>query len=53
MREGAGVGYEEIAKVDVGDTFPLLDESAGWYKIEFDSKEGWISSTYAKKTQVE
>lgn len=39
----------EVAKVDVGKQFPLLEEGKGWVKIIVDSKtEGWISSTYAE-----
>ena len=41
----------EAAKVNPGDTFELLDEEAGWYKINYEeNKEGWISSNYVEKT---
>lgn len=40
----------EVAKVNPGDSFPLLDEQTGWFKIKLpDGKEGWISNQYASK----
>lgn len=41
---------EELARVNPGEYYPLLDEESGWYKIEYESdKEGWISGQYAEK----
>lgn len=40
----------EAAKVNPGERYPLLDESGGWYKIQYqEDKEGWISGRYAEK----
>jgi len=42
---------KEVAQVEPGDTFDLLDtdEDTGWYKIEYEKdSEGWISNKYAK-----
>lgn len=40
----------EAAKVDPGQTFPLLGEQSGWYKIKYEgTKEGWIAGQYAEK----
>ncbi len=39
----------ETARVNPKETYPLLDEQSGWYKIKLSNSEGWISSTYAKK----
>lgn len=41
---------EELAKVNVGEVFPYLDEKeSGWYKIEYeDGEEGWVSSVYSE-----
>lgn len=42
----------EVAKVDPGDEFELLEEKEEWYMIEYEKgKEGWISSLYADKTK--
>ncbi len=39
-----------LAKVDVGEVFPYLDEEEnGWYKIEYEEgEEGWVSGVYCE-----
>jgi len=38
----------ELDKVDVGKTFPLIEETHAWLKIKLDNDtEGWISRRYA------
>lgn len=50
VRAEATVNSEEVAKVNPGEEYKLLDEQNGWYQIELeDGKEGWISGTYADK----
>jgi len=51
VREEPEIGPDnELAKVDHGEKFPLLDTQSGWYQIEYASgKEGWISGKYAEK----
>jgi len=49
VRSGPSQNNPVIAKVNPGETYPLLEESAGWYKIKLADKDGWISSQYAKK----
>jgi len=47
VRNAPGLNGAEVTKVDVGDTFPVLDESNGWTKIKVnDSTQGWVSDTY-------
>ncbi len=44
------LGASEAAKVDTGEMFEVLEEKAGWYKIEYEKgKLGWISSNYTEK----
>lgn len=58
VREEASTTSKEIGRVKTKDQLNLLQEVAGWFKIEFDGsprfageagKQGWISSQYAKK----
>lgn len=50
VRKTSTVSGEEIGQVEPGDSYPLLDEANGWYKIRLtDGQEGWISSQYASK----
>ena len=48
LRVRKNPGGEEIDKVNPNDSFPLLDEVNGWFKIELkDQRSGWISGQYA------
>jgi uncharacterized protein YgiM (DUF1202 family) len=38
----------ELGFVESGKEYPLLDKQNNWYKIKFDSKQGYIKSTYAE-----
>jgi len=49
VREEPTLNASESGKVNPGETFDLLDEQDGWYKINFDGKDGWISSQYSMK----
>lgn len=47
VRASAGVGSEEVGRVDPGDEFEVLDEQSGWYQIEYDGRNtGWVSSQF-------
>jgi hypothetical protein len=40
----------EVKKVKPGEKYPLLEEKADWYKIDFgDKSSGWVSIKYAEK----
>lgn len=50
VRKEPSINSIEIGQVKPGETYSLLDENDGWYKIQIDNKtSGWISSQYAKK----
>jgi hypothetical protein len=49
VRSEPSVAGEEIAQVKPGETYPLLDEQDGWYKIKVNGQEGWISADYSSK----
>lgn len=50
VRSGASTSASEVAKVNPGEKYTLIEEKSGWYKIEYEKdKQGWISSQYAKK----
>lgn len=52
VREEPTVSASESAQVQAGDKFDLLDEQAGWYKIEYKkNSQGWIYSQYADKVE--
>lgn len=40
----------EVGRVSPGQSYPLINEQAGWYEITLeDGTKGWISSEYASK----
>lgn len=50
VRSGPGTTFVEVAKVNPGEKYEFLEESSGWYKIQFKGgKEGWVVGTYVKK----
>ncbi len=50
VRSEASTSASESARVKPGAQFELLEESAGWYKIEYEKgKTGWVSAQYATK----
>lgn len=50
--EPNGLVDNEVARVDVGDSFPHKDTQSGWYQIEYEPGNlGWISAQFARLTQ--
>lgn len=50
VRSAPNTSATEVTQVKPGDTFPLLEEKEGWYKIPYaEGKEGWVSGRYAEK----
>lgn len=48
VRDAASSAGKELGFAVVGTQYAYLEEStAGWYKIDFEGEEGWISSRYA------
>jgi uncharacterized protein YgiM (DUF1202 family) len=49
VRDAIGVSGKELGFAPVGSSYAYLNETTtGWYKIEFNGQEGWVSSKYAK-----
>jgi hypothetical protein len=50
VRADSSTLAEEVTTVFPGETYPIVDEKNGWYKIRLkDGKTGWVTSQYAKK----
>ncbi|MFW6110189.1 MAG: PEGA domain-containing protein [Patescibacteria group bacterium] len=50
VRSGPGTAHSEITRINPGNEFRLLDEEAGWYKVQIDEETvGWVTSRYAEK----
>jgi len=47
VRDAASLSGNEIAKVNVGDKFPVLETATGWVKIQVSATAaGWVSADY-------
>lgn len=50
VRSQPSLASEEIDRVLPGETFSLIEESNGWYKIQLKNGSlGWVSSQFAQK----
>lgn len=50
VRQGPSTATSEIGRVKPGETYEVLEEQSGWYKISIDDEtEGWVSGSYAQK----
>lgn len=47
VRDLPGLNGKELARVDVGKSFAVLEEQTGWAKIKVsDTIQGWVSADY-------
>jgi hypothetical protein len=52
VRDNAGLAGVEIARVDVGKKYSILEETTEWVKIKIsDTVSGWVSKTYVDISQ--
>mgnify|MGYP001601561012 FL=1 len=50
VRDQPSLSAKEIARVKTGETFPVVEEQSGWFKILLpDDIEGWVSKQFAEK----
>jgi len=48
LRVRKAPGGQEIGKVYPGEKYLFSSQDSGWYQIEFEGEEAWISGTYAE-----
>lgn len=54
VRDNPGLGGKEIAQIKPKEEYVLLEETPGWVRIRLkDGKEGWVSSSYIQKKEVQ
>ncbi|MCK5129880.1 MAG: SH3 domain-containing protein [Clostridiales bacterium] len=46
VRSGPGTSNSVLRQVNSGDKVTILASADGWYKITYESKEGWVSGKY-------
>jgi uncharacterized protein YgiM (DUF1202 family) len=53
LRDGAGVNFQVIGKVQLGDTLNLLAESGEWYRVRAATGiVGWVSKNLVTRVPV-
>lgn len=51
LREGSGMNYKIIGKLDNGTTVTVLGEENGWYKVSVNGQTGYVSGKYLTVTE--
>lgn len=46
LRSGPGTEYEKLGTLTRGAAAKLLETGDGWYKIEYNSQQAWVSADY-------
>lgn len=49
VRQEPSISSAEISRVSPGQTFEILEEKDGWFKIKLENNSGWINNQYAQK----
>jgi hypothetical protein len=50
VRSGPGVNFPVVAKVSKGKQVTLRETAFGWYRVTFDTTDGWIAGWLLKKS---
>jgi N-acetylmuramoyl-L-alanine amidase len=52
VREGPGLSYKVLKKVQKGENFPLVKSDGDWYQVDLGSgKKGWIANWLVTKKE--
>jgi hypothetical protein len=52
VREKDSSVSKEIARINPGETYPVIEETTDWYRIDLgNNKSGWVSSSYVEKIE--
>ncbi len=46
VRTGPGTGYSIIGLMPAGSVYCAIEKSSNWWKIQYDSRTGWVSGGY-------
>ena len=53
VRSGSSTSHEIIGTLKLGEIVDVIGKSNGWYKIDFQGKEGYISAVYLELKPIE
>jgi len=46
VRTGPSTSYPSITTIESNEVYDILDQANGWYKIDLNGAEGWVSGGY-------
>ena len=49
VRKDPSISSQEIGRVKPGDQLEVIQETNDWVQVNFEGKQGWISTQYTKK----
>ncbi len=49
VRSGSGTTFPQVARVNPGESYPLLETKGDWYHIRIGDKDGWVLAQYAER----
>lgn len=52
VRAGAGTSFAVLGTLKLGDEIEVLKFNENWGKIDFKGKEGWISASYLRSSDI-
>ncbi|RCW66444.1 N-acetylmuramoyl-L-alanine amidase [Saliterribacillus persicus] len=53
VRSGPGLDFEVITQVNQPESYPIVEESGDWVKIQLNNEEGWITKDYITISESE
>ena len=54
VREGPGLSYSIVSKVNKGERFPIVKEQGDWIKIGLSAgRQGWVANWYTTKDSTD
>lgn len=50
VRTGAGVENAALGQINPGEVYAVRGEAGGWYQIDFNGAQGWVSAAFVTVT---
>lgn len=48
VRSGPGTNFKILTKVELNEKYDLIDGKNGWYKIQVNKTQGWVTGDFAQ-----
>jgi uncharacterized protein YraI len=51
VRSGPGIDFDRITVITPADAFPITGEAEGWYQLNLNGVEGWVSGRFVNVSE--